>query len=107
MKKGVVFFGLGIIITALFTFLLRLINAPFFQDKLKLMILVGIIGAVMIIVGLIMKMKKVLIFGGLGVLATTIVNWLVRLIGLNDNVTLLIIFMVVGLVVLIYGIAKK
>jgi hypothetical protein len=106
MKKNIVFVGLGIILTTILTFLFRLINAPFFQDKLKVMILMGIIGVVVLVIGLIWKMKKVMIYTGLGALITAILMFLIRLIGLNDNVALMIIFEIIGLIVLIYGLAK-
>jgi len=106
MKKKVVFAGLGIVLAAFITFLLRLINAKFFQDNLNMLIVVGILGIIALVVGMIRRMNKATMFLGVGAIITAVAQFLIRM-AFNDNVSLFVIFLVVGLITLIWGLVKK
>jgi len=114
MKKKVVFAGLGIVLAAFITFLLRLINAKFFQDNLNMLIVVGILGIIALVVGMIRRMNKATMFRentmrdciGVGAIITAVAQFLIRM-AFNDNVSLFVIFLVVGLITLIWGLVKK
>jgi hypothetical protein len=105
MRKNVTFAGLGIVLAAFIIFVLRLINAKFFQDNLNMLIVVGILGIIALVVGMIRRMNKATMFLGVGAIITAVSEFLVRMV-FKDNVTLFVLFLVLGLAVLIIGLLK-
>jgi hypothetical protein len=107
MKKSWTFLGLGILIVAFIGFLFRLITLPIFQGR-QLLIVFGALGIVLIILSFILKKsKKFLLWFGLGSLMYGILSFVLRILGMNNNVTLLIVSIILGLVLLIIGLIKR
>ena len=107
MKKSLTFIGLGMVFAALLTFLLRLVEHKFFQSNVNMAVMIGVVAVVAVVAGLIMKMNKTLMFLAAGAAIVAALGFVVRLTKFEDNLTLFILFLVVGLVVLVWGIAKK
>jgi hypothetical protein len=107
MKKSFTFFGLGILIVAFLGFLIRMINVPVFQGRMFHLILFGSFGLALIISSFIFKSgKKFLLWFGLGSLLYALAIFGLRVIGLDNNITLFIIALIIGLVLLIIGLFK-
>jgi hypothetical protein len=108
MKKSWTFLGLGILIVAFIGFLFRLITLPIFQGRQLWLIVFGALGIVLIILSFILKKsKKFLLWFGLGSLMYGILSFVLRILGMNNNVTLLIVSIILGLVLLIIGLIKR
>ena len=108
MKKSVIYTGLGIVVAALLVFMLRLITSAFFQDNMKLLFLLGGLSLLVVVVGAIVKgWRKSLVWLGVGGLIAELAEFLIRLTGFQDNVTLFVVTLIAGLAVLIVGVVKK
>ena len=107
MKKSLTFVGLGVVLMALLTFMLRLIDVKFFQDNISIAVTIAALSLIFVVIGLIKSKWKSAMWFGLGGFATAAANFLIRLTGFEDNLTLFIVFLVVGLVVLVWGVVKK
>jgi uncharacterized membrane protein YjjP (DUF1212 family) len=106
MKKNFLFIGLGMILSALIAYLLRTFDAPFFQNKLYLTIIIGGLGLLLMIFGMVKKMNKFLLFAGVGAIITALFGVILRTIGLENNIALMIITEVIGVAILTYGLVK-
>lgn len=107
MKKSLTFLGLGVVLAALLAFFLRLASAQFLQVNLNLLIILGAVGLAVVVLGLVWRMNKALLWLGGGALVGALGSFLVRLTKFEDNLTLFVLFLVVGLVVLVWGIVKR
>lgn len=105
MKKSFVFFGLSLLIVAFLGFLLRLINVPFFQGRMFHLVLFGVLGLVLIILSFFKRFKSLLWFG-LGSLLYALAVFGLRVIGLDNSVSLFVIALIVGFILLIVGLFK-
>lgn len=111
MKKNLIFCGLGVLVSAFLLFLLKLSKSVFLGKSLNLFILFG--GLALVLLGFVLvrkltkhKWNKPLLFFGLGVLLQAVLVFLLSLVKLTNNVTLLVLFIVLSLALLIYGAVK-
>lgn len=107
MKKNMLFMGLGVLVSAILLFLLKLSKGAFLSKPLNLLIIFGALSVVFLVWGLVKRMNKPLLFFGLGILVDAILVFLLSLIKLTDNVSLLVIFLLVSVGLLLYGAIKK
>jgi hypothetical protein len=108
MKKSLTFFGLGLLLCAFIGFMFRLIPVPMFQGKNLWLVVFGLLGLVMIILSFVLRSaKKFLLWFGLGSLAYALLIFALRSAKVDNNVTLLIISLIVGFLLLIIGLVKR
>lgn len=106
MKKSFTFVGLSILIVAFLGFLIRMINVPFFQGRMFHLILFGSLGLVLIILSFAIRKAKGMLWFGLGSLLYALAVFGLRVIGLDNSVSLFVIALIIGFVLLIIGIFK-
>jgi hypothetical protein len=108
MKKSWTFLGLGVLIVAIIGFLFRLIKLPVFQGRQLWLIVFGVTGIVLIILSFIIKSaRKFFLWFGLGSLLYAGLSFGLRIAGMNNNTTLMIISVILGLILLIIGLVKR
>lgn len=108
MKSKIVFVGIGVLFSALLTFLLKLSKGVFLNKPLNLAVIFGVMGLTLLVIGWVKKREsgKFMKFFGLGIMIDALLVFLLSLIKLTNNVTLLILFLVIGLGTLFYGAIK-
>jgi hypothetical protein len=107
MNRALVFGGLGVVGAALLSFFLRLFEGRFLNDNVNLLIILGVLGLFLVALGLFWRGGKSLMYLGGGVVVAGLLSFLVRLSKFEDNLTLFVLFLVVGLAVLVWGIVKR
>ena len=99
--------GAFVLVAGFVAFLLRLTNWKLFATTQNVAIVLGAVAVFLAVFGLIKKMNKTLLMSALGVAIVGAFTFILGLIGLKDNVTLFILFVVMSVVLLLYGVFKK
>lgn len=108
MKKSLTFLGLAFIIVGLVNFLFRLIPVPSLQGRTLWLVVFGVVGLVLIILSFVLKSgKKFFLWFGLGAILSAVLTFVLRYFKLDNNTTLLIIGLIIGLLLLIIGLIKR
>jgi len=107
MRKKILFVGIGVLLSAFLLFLLRLSSGVFFTKPLNILIVMGALGLVLLVWGAIKRMNKPLMMSGIGVIISGGLTAGLMALGLKDNVTAFVLFLVLGFVLLLYGVIKK
>jgi hypothetical protein len=106
MKKNILFVSIGVLLSAFLLFLLRLSSGTFFTKPLNILIVMGALALVIGIIGVVKKMNKPMLMSAGGIVIIALLTAGLMVVGLKDNVTSLVIFLVLGFVLLLYGVIK-
>lgn len=109
MNRKLLFFGMGLLSATFVGFLLRLGDGLFLNNKWTLFVPFFLIGAFLVVFGLVKKgvHKSSTTFLGLGFLVWSVLVFVLRFLGLNDNMVLFVLFLFVSIGFLWWGVKKR